>query len=133
MLFRSVRINDRGPYVGDRVIDLSRRAAQEIDMENAGTAGVRIFLLKEGDRPVTAQNASSRETFTVQLASFSSEAEALAFTRRVEGTRVEEVSIAGTTVYRVYYGRYNLADEAREAQLKLEARGIEGFVKQKEN
>ena len=128
-----VRINDRGPYVGDRVIDLSRRAAQKIDMENAGTAGVRIYLLKEGDRPVTAQNASSRETFTVQLASFSSEPEALAFARRVQGTRVEPVNISGTTVYRVYYGRYDLADEAREAQLQLEARGIEGFVKQKEN
>ena len=128
-----VRINDRGPYVGDRVIDLSRRAAQEIDMENSGTASVRIYLLQEGDRPVTAQNASSRETFTVQLASFSNETEARAFSERVNGARVERVTIAGETVYRVYYGRFDQADDAREAQVRLEAQGFEGFVKQAEN
>lgn len=128
-----VRINDRGPYVGDRIIDLSRRAAQEIDMENAGTASVRIYLLEEGDRPVTSRNASSRETFTVQLASFSSELEARAFLNRVTGARVEKVTVAGATVYRVYYGSYDRADEARQAQRRLESQGLDGFVKQEEN
>ena len=37
-----VRINDRGPYVGDRVIDLSRSAAVAIDMIGPGTAQVSI-------------------------------------------------------------------------------------------
>ncbi|QJQ96952.1 septal ring lytic transglycosylase RlpA family protein [Halomonas sp. PA5] len=37
-----VRINDRGPFVRGRVIDLSRRAAQELDMIGSGTAPVRI-------------------------------------------------------------------------------------------
>jgi rare lipoprotein A (peptidoglycan hydrolase) len=37
-----VRINDRGPYVGDRAIDLSRAAARELGMEKDGTTQVEI-------------------------------------------------------------------------------------------
>ncbi len=37
-----VRINDRGPYVGDRVIDLSRAAARKLGMEDDGTTQVKI-------------------------------------------------------------------------------------------
>ncbi|MEM8601095.1 MAG: septal ring lytic transglycosylase RlpA family protein [Bacteroidota bacterium] len=42
-----VRINDRGPFVGNRVIDLSRGAAQEIGMIRSGTAPVRLELLTQ--------------------------------------------------------------------------------------
>lgn len=37
-----VRINDRGPFVGGRVIDLSRAAAQQLGMMSSGTAKVRL-------------------------------------------------------------------------------------------
>lgn len=40
-----VRVNDRGPFARSRVIDLSRTAAQEIDMIGKGTARVRIEQL----------------------------------------------------------------------------------------
>jgi len=40
-----VRINDRGPFVADRVIDLSLSAAQAIDMVGPGTAPVRLELI----------------------------------------------------------------------------------------
>jgi rare lipoprotein A len=40
-----VRINDRGPYHGRRVIDLSQAAAQKLGMLNRGTARVRLSLL----------------------------------------------------------------------------------------
>ncbi len=41
-----VRINDRGPYVSGRLIDLSRKAAEELDMIRAGVIDVKIELLK---------------------------------------------------------------------------------------
>ena len=41
----TVRINDRGPYHGDRVIDLSRSAAEQIDMVRTGTAAVSLDLV----------------------------------------------------------------------------------------
>jgi rare lipoprotein A len=40
-----VRINDRGPYVGSRVIDLSKGAAQAIGMINAGVSKVTLEIL----------------------------------------------------------------------------------------
>lgn len=40
-----VRINDRGPYVGTRIIDLSRRAAEVIGMVDSGVAHVRVQVL----------------------------------------------------------------------------------------
>jgi rare lipoprotein A len=41
-----LRINDRGPFVHDRVIDLSRGAAEKLDVVAKGTAPVRIVALK---------------------------------------------------------------------------------------
>jgi rare lipoprotein A len=43
-----VRINDRGPFVKGRVIDLSLAAAKEIDLVRAGIAPVKLKVLKDG-------------------------------------------------------------------------------------
>jgi rare lipoprotein A len=40
-----VRINDRGPFVGDRIIDLSYTAAAKLDMLTAGTAPVEVRVI----------------------------------------------------------------------------------------
>src|SRR3954454_17742055 len=53
-----VRINDRGPYAGDRIIDLSRRAAQLLGLEGAGTARVRVRIIK--DESVKVAEAAMR-------------------------------------------------------------------------
>ena len=47
-----VRINDRGPFARDRIIDLSRAAAEAIDMTGRGTAQVRVEILPEESRQV---------------------------------------------------------------------------------
>ncbi len=41
-----VRVNDRGPFVGDRIIDLSYAAAKSLDFVNDGIADVRIKVIK---------------------------------------------------------------------------------------
>ncbi|MEP7314197.1 MAG: septal ring lytic transglycosylase RlpA family protein, partial [Pseudomonadota bacterium] len=43
-----VRINDRGPFVGNRIIDLSNTAAHKLDMVRAGTAFVEVTVLTPG-------------------------------------------------------------------------------------
>lgn len=45
-----VRVNDRGPFVNGRIIDLSRRAAQLLGMEGQGTAKVRVQIMPEESR-----------------------------------------------------------------------------------
>lgn len=59
-----VRINDRGPFVNNRVIDLSQAAAEAIDMLESGTARVRLEPL------VATQEASWRVEMQGNLAPY---------------------------------------------------------------
>ena len=43
-----LKVNDRGPFVHGRVIDVSRRAAQLLGFDNQGTAKVRVSLIEDG-------------------------------------------------------------------------------------
>ncbi|MFO8173428.1 MAG: septal ring lytic transglycosylase RlpA family protein [Longimicrobiales bacterium] len=42
-----LRVNDRGPFARGRILDVSRRAARELEMVGPGTARVRITVLEE--------------------------------------------------------------------------------------
>ena len=53
-----VRINDRGPFAGRRIIDLSRGAAERLGMTRAGVAKVRVEVFDEDQRAVVAQTAA---------------------------------------------------------------------------
>ncbi|MDX1530828.1 MAG: SPOR domain-containing protein, partial [Rhodothermales bacterium] len=67
--------------------------------------------------------------FTVQLASFSDEARAVAKADELRGAWVHPVTVEGRTVYRVCYGLFRTADAAAVGQAHLRARGLDGFVK----
>jgi rare lipoprotein A len=58
-----VRITDRGPFVGDRVIDLSHAAARAIDMLGPGTARVRVEITRSPPAPLPG-------FFAVQVGAF---------------------------------------------------------------
>ena len=62
-----LRVNDRGPFVDGRIIDLSRRAAQLLGFETIGTAPVRVKILREESIQV-AEAAMRGETGRVMLA-----------------------------------------------------------------
>ena len=65
-----VRVNDRGPFVEDRVIDLSRTAATRLNMMGTGTARVRIQSL--GGISELAENGDIKGDFYVQVGAFAS-------------------------------------------------------------
>ena len=65
-----VRVNDRGPVVDDRVIDLSRTAATRLNMMGSGTARVRIQSL--GGIRELAENGDIKGNFYVQVGAFGS-------------------------------------------------------------
>ena len=50
-----VKVNDRGPFAGNRIIDLSYAAAQRLDMVNAGTAHVEVRSIDPRDHGKDAQ------------------------------------------------------------------------------
>ena len=49
-----VRINDRGPFVAGRIIDMSRRGAQLLGFDQKGTAKVRVEVLADESRAIAA-------------------------------------------------------------------------------
>jgi rare lipoprotein A len=57
-----VRVNDRGPFVDDRVIDLSYAAAQSLDMVRAGTARVEVRALGAPTSTILAVAEAPSET-----------------------------------------------------------------------
>lgn len=58
-----LRINDRGPFLKNRVIDVSRAAARRLDMIAAGTAEVRVEVIAApGAQPQPAQTPALAET-----------------------------------------------------------------------
>src|SRR5215510_258531 len=50
----ALRINDRGPFVNNRIIDVSRRAAQLLGFEQQGTARVRVEVMEAESRQLAA-------------------------------------------------------------------------------
>jgi rare lipoprotein A len=127
-----VRINDRGPFAKNRIIDLSKRAAEEIDMIGNGTAPVKLVLL-DGDLSNSRTTDLKVATYTIQLGSFETETRAFQLSRKIKGSRVEEIPLNNKTVYRVYYGVYVDKDKARGNQRDLQKKGFSGYVKQIEN
>jgi rare lipoprotein A (peptidoglycan hydrolase) len=45
--FITVRVNDRGPYAGNRILDLSRNAAEQLDMTRNGTAIIEMEVISK--------------------------------------------------------------------------------------
>jgi rare lipoprotein A len=114
-----VRINDRGPFVANRVIDLSLSAAQAIEMVGPGTANVRLEILS-GPNPNVG-------FFAVQIGAFKVRENAERLKTQMEKT-YPPVTIAtydspNGTFYRVRVGRLpseaaaqNLADKLHDAE-----------------
>lgn len=128
----TVRINDRGPYAKNRIIDLSKKAADEIDMLGSGTAPVELILL-EGDLENSRITDLKVPTYTVQLASFNHEHQAQSHAKKIRGAHVEKINMGNKTVYRVYHGVYTDKNNARKKQRQLKRQGFSGYVKQIEN
>ncbi len=55
-----VRINDRGPFVKGRIIDLSKGAAKEIGLIGTGTAHVEVVALAAGDESEPTEGEATR-------------------------------------------------------------------------
>ncbi len=138
-----VRINDRGPFVKGRIIDLSRTAATRIGMISAGTARVRLTVIRppgqrardaSGQRGQPRQPASGKQQdqFDIQVGVFSNRANAQGLARRVSkrghATNVEQFSQAGAPRYRVVVIGGRLS-QARARMKKLKVQGIDGILR----
>ena len=71
-----VRVNDRGPFVAGRIIDLSNKAAHAIDMVKKGTARVKVYILgfnaSIAKTSAQKQEVATVDNYFIQIGAFSS-------------------------------------------------------------
>jgi len=113
-----VRINDRGPFIEDRVIDLSLGAARALDMVARGVVPVRLEVI--------AAPPDVSGYFSVQVGAFLVRDNALRLRQRLE-TRYQPVFIREWDspeglFYRVYVGRVSSGEAARSLAARLRDR-----------
>ncbi len=105
-----VRINDRGPYVGDRIIDLSYAAAKTIDMIGTGTAPVRLEILGPGEGMGTRESSFRAGMYYIQVGFFSVRENAEALKSRLspafDNTMIDPDTVGSRTYYRVLTGPF---------------------------
>lgn len=114
-----VRINDRGPFAGDRIIDLSFQAAKELGMVKSGTAHVRLTATGS---PSTGSTRDTRQTYAVQLGVYRDRKNAADAVTRVHNSRLLPQETGTALLYRVLWGRNENFISA--AKLKEQARWL---------
>ncbi|HKQ33044.1 MAG TPA: septal ring lytic transglycosylase RlpA family protein [Thermodesulfobacteriota bacterium] len=124
-----VKINDRGPFVGGRVIDLSYTAAKSIGMVEKGTVEVKVEVIST---PSTRDGSYFQPLYTVQVASFSDKGNALILKRELDGdyddVRIESVDVSGDSYWRVRVGRFEDKQDADNTASRLRTDGHYGRV-----
>jgi rare lipoprotein A len=120
-----VRINDRGPFVFGRVIDLSRAAAQKIGLIGPGTGPVRITVVTPG---VPQEILSPTGRWAVQVGSFADRLRAERHAERLRGTGRSVFLEPYRGLSRVKVGPFDGRREAERELDLLEEDGFEGIV-----
>lgn len=112
-----VRVNDRGPFLHNRLIDLSYAAAHRLDIVRTGTGRVEVTAITgQQSRPVSTH---TDEKAYLQVGSFSSRENADKLQEKLQSTVKQKVfiqsgSVNGSTVYRVRIGPIADPDTGQE-------------------
>lgn len=130
-----LRVNDRGPYVKNRIIDISKRGAQLLGYQTKGVTKVRVEILPEESRalkaamlgqsieksdlipamPKYSSTSSTDLTYYVQAGSFSQEYLAddlCSRLKRFGNAKISEAFVGGAVFYRVRIGPFTHEEEA---------------------
>jgi rare lipoprotein A len=129
----TVRINDRGPFVGTRLIDLSYTAAAKLDMLRDGTAFVEVRALEPGGTPdnLTRISETPPPTLYVQAGAFADPGNAQRAIARLRAAGLATAFIAPPAsdkpeLYRVRVGPISDVGAFDQLSAKLAALGFSG-------
>lgn len=125
-----VRINDRGPFIRGRIIDLSYGSAKSVNLIRMGVAKVKIEVISS---PSKRNVGYFNPLYTVQVGSFSSKVNAYSVEKDLKSTvrnkvRVEPVEVKGDTFYRVRVGMFSTRKDAEQLRNSLRKYGYRGKV-----
>ena len=122
----TVRINDRGPFVEGRIIDLSYAAASLLGMTGPGVVPVRVRLSQP------PQGGAGPVRYAVQVASFTAESSAQGLKseleRKVPGVHIVKALVTGETYYRVRVGNFASRSEAQATAERLAGLGYRVLI-----
>jgi rare lipoprotein A len=130
-----VRINDRGPYVHGRIIDLSYEAAERIGLVGPGTAPAEIVALGSLEETVVGGKVQYTLVhrdyyvgdFTIQVGAFKYKENAVRLRNKLSETyknaHIVVYESPKGTFYRVQVARCKELDQARKYEKMLEAAG----------
>jgi rare lipoprotein A len=118
-----VRVNDRGPFVKHRIIDLSLGAAREIEMVGPGTARVRLKVIRPPvpDPVASVSQQTTVELFAVHAGAFSDSARAESFAASLREKFDTVRVVPSGSLWRVLIGRGLPSDEAKRLAEKVRA------------
>ncbi len=133
-----VRVNDRGPFVDGRIIDLSYAAAKKLGVDGPGTANVEISVLRTGEQkptsvvrsiPLPAELEPEVPLF-IQMGSFSSHLNANNLVQTLlaadeSSARITQLQTDNGLYYRVRLGPLYDIDEANAILLRLRGKGFQ--------
>ncbi|MGC9456773.1 MAG: septal ring lytic transglycosylase RlpA family protein [Halothiobacillaceae bacterium] len=130
-----VRVNDRGPFAGNRVIDLSYAAARQLGMIETGTALVELEVVGPGapaGRTLAASTMSAEarwgENVFMQVGAFSQEDNARRMARRLRAGGLDGVrEVPGQGLTRVWIGPLVSVDSADDLGRRLTSLGVHDF------
>jgi rare lipoprotein A len=109
-----VRVNDRGPFVAGREIDLSKAAAKKIGMITSGTAKVKIQIVKMGKNDKLSQQTAKSAAKMME---------------KIEPKK--QVQINPNKMYEIQIGSYSVKDNATKVGQKIKKAGIKNVVLRK--
>ncbi|MDO9270325.1 MAG: septal ring lytic transglycosylase RlpA family protein [Methylobacter sp.] len=126
-----VRINDRGPYHGNRVMDLSYAAAQKLDLEQAGTGAVEIKAIAPDQALAQLQNAAEQQEKSVylQVGTFGNKKKAQKLQNKIAAHQLPQPEILpsthkGSTLYKVQMGPIKSSESVHKLNIQLAKLGI---------
>jgi len=124
-----VRINDRGPFVKNRIIDLSYAAAKQIDMLGPGTASVKVEVISTPHR----DNNYFEPKYIVQVGSFKDEDNANQLMDKLsndfDNVNIQEFVLESEKYYRVRIVGFRTRQEAENESKKLKRLGYNPAIK----
>ncbi len=117
-----VRINDRGPYVDDRIIDLSYAAAKALGVVERGTAEVEIRC------PFAERKLREELGYWVQLGAYTSEERAARMVLDLQAKYPSARVFSSDSIHHVRIGPFRSEEEARRTSRQLIAAGRKAYV-----
>ena len=122
-----VRVNDRGPFVASREIDLSKAAAIKLGMIGSGTTKVKLEIVKKGaNTKLSQQTAASASKIMAKLGGSSSSSSS----SKTSAASKKSVKLASGTYWDIQLGAFSSKDNAKEFARKLSQAGFKYIVLQ---